>query len=211
MNSKVNHLLDEHQIDSEKVGYVVQQYIDRPHLVEDLKYDLRIYVFLYGVNPLRIYLHKMAFARFCTEPYHKPNNSNIDNCFMHLTNYAINKFSENYQDCGDDDGDEGHKRSLGAILQILQEQGCDSDAFMDEVKDIIVKTCITGQPELSHLYRSCQPECLDNSMCFQILGFDILIDRQFKPYLLEVNSSPSFGTDSSLDYKIKKNVVADAF
>jgi D-alanine-D-alanine ligase-like ATP-grasp enzyme len=48
-------------------------------------------------------------------------------------------------------------------------------------------------------------------MCFQILGFDILIDKAFKPYLLEVNCSPSFGTDSSLDYKIKKNVVADAF
>lgn len=66
---KVNKLLEEHKIDSEKVSYVVQQYIDRPHLIEDLKYDLRIYVMLYGVNPLRIYLHKKAFARFCTEPY----------------------------------------------------------------------------------------------------------------------------------------------
>jgi tubulin polyglutamylase TTLL6/13 len=56
-------------MDTDRIGYVVQQYIDRPHLVEDLKYDLRIYVMLYGVNPLRIYLHKMAFARFCTETY----------------------------------------------------------------------------------------------------------------------------------------------
>jgi len=39
----------------------------------------------------------------------------------------------------------------------------------------------------------------------------VLIDRKFKPYLLEVNCSPSFGTDTSLDYKIKKNVIADAF
>jgi len=36
---------------------------------------------------------------------------------MHLTNYAINKFSENYQDCEDEEGEDGgHKRSLGAIL-----------------------------------------------------------------------------------------------
>ena len=48
-------------------------------------------------------------------------------------------------------------------------------------------------------------------MCFQILGFDLLIDKKFKPWLLEVNASPSFATDSSLDYKIKKNVLADAF
>lgn len=52
---------------------------------------------------------------------------------------------------------------------------------------------------------------MDNSMAFQILGFDVLIDSKFKPYLLEVNCSPSFGTDSSLDYKIKKNVISDAF
>jgi len=48
-------------------------------------------------------------------------------------------------------------------------------------------------------------------MCFQILGFDFLIDKFFKPYLLEVNCSPSFSTDSSLDYKIKKSVISDAF
>ena len=78
------------------IGYVVQQYIDRPHLIDELKYDLRLYVFLYGVSPLRIYLHQMAFARFCTEPYEKPNRKNMENTYMHLTNYAINKFSENY-------------------------------------------------------------------------------------------------------------------
>jgi tubulin polyglutamylase TTLL6/13 len=48
-------------------------------------------------------------------------------------------------------------------------------------------------------------------MCFQILGFDILLDKYYKPYLLEVNCSPSFATDSALDYKIKKNVIGDAF
>ena len=48
-------------------------------------------------------------------------------------------------------------------------------------------------------------------MCFQILGFDILIDQSCKPWLLEVNQSPSFSTDSPLDYLIKKHVLGDAF
>jgi tubulin polyglutamylase TTLL6/13 len=58
----------------------------------------------------------MAFARFCTEPYTKPNRHNMDNLYMHLTNYAINKYAEGYED--GDEGAEGcgHKRSLGAIL-----------------------------------------------------------------------------------------------
>ena len=38
----------------------------------------------------------MAFARFCTEHYQKPTRSNMDNLYMHLTNYAINKFSDEY-------------------------------------------------------------------------------------------------------------------
>lgn len=75
-------------------------------------------MFLYGVNPLRIYLHQAAFARFCTESYRKPTKHNMDNVHMHLTNYAINKHSENYEEGGEDD-DEGHKRSLGAILKVL--------------------------------------------------------------------------------------------
>lgn len=47
-------------------------------------------------------------------------------------------------------------------------------------------------------------------MCFEVLGFDIYIDDQLKPYVLEVNHTPSFATDSVLDAKIKKNVIKDA-
>ena len=62
---------------------------------------------------------------------------------------------------------------------------------------------------LAHTYRSCQPEDLDNSMCFEVLGFDIFLDDKLKPWILEVNHSPSFTTDSPLDFKIKKNLVTD--
>ena len=41
------------------------------------------------------------------------------------------------------------------------------------------------------------------SNCFELLGFDVLIDQDLKPWLLEVNLSPSMNTDSALDIKIK--------
>jgi tubulin polyglutamylase TTLL6/13 len=190
---------------------VVQHYLDKPHLVDDLKYDFRLYVLVYGVDPLRIYLHSMAFARFCTTPYQKPSRANLSNIYMHLTNYAINKFASEYKECDDESGDQGHKRSLGAILKILEAEGCDTQTLMLKIKDSIIKTVVAAQPQLAHLYKICQPDCLDGSMAFQVLGFDVLLDHKYNPYLIEVNCSPSFATDSSLDYKIKKTVIADTF
>jgi hypothetical protein len=76
---------------------VVQEYLDKPHLVDELKYDLRIYVFVYGINPMRIFLHDKGLARFATEPYVAPRSSNLDNMYMHLTNYAINKNNEAFK------------------------------------------------------------------------------------------------------------------
>jgi tubulin polyglutamylase TTLL5 len=47
--------------------------------------------------------------------------------------------------------------------------------------------------------------------CFELFGFDILIDQTLKPWLLEVNLSPSLNTDSPLDLKVKGNLIADLF
>jgi len=51
---------------------------------------------------------------------------------------------------------------------------------------------------------------LKGSRCFAILGFDIMIDSKIKPYLIEVNHLPSFGTDSPLDNDIKSKVIHQA-
>lgn len=47
--------------------------------------------------------------------------------------------------------------------------------------------------------------------CFELFGFDILLDSDLKPWLLEVNLSPSMAADSPLDWNIKSNVITDTF
>ena len=76
---------------------VAQLYIDKPYLIDNLKFDLRIYVLLYGINPLKIYVFEDGLARFATTPYRAPEQSNLNDMFMHLTNYAINKNAANYK------------------------------------------------------------------------------------------------------------------
>ena len=84
--------------------------------------------------------------------------------------------------------------------------------FMVEMQDIIVKTLIVAQPSVQHSYQACRPgtALLSSCQCFEILGFDILLDENLRPWLLEVNRSPSFGTDSKLDLEIKQGVLRDA-
>ena len=48
-------------------------------------------------------------------------------------------------------------------------------------------------------------------MCFQILGFDILLDKNLKPWLIEVNSSPSYNMDAAIDRNVKMNLIKDTF
>lgn len=68
----------------------------KPYLIDGYKFDLRLYVMLCGVNPLRIFIYKEGLARFATVPYESPTPTNLENLFMHLTNYAINKESQDF-------------------------------------------------------------------------------------------------------------------
>jgi len=76
---------------------------------------------------------------------------------------------------------------------------------------MIVKTLISCQQDLVHHYRTSQPSDLYSNMCFEILGFDIIIDKVGKPWLLEVNHAPSFNIDTALDQNVKRNLLFDTF
>ena len=82
----------------------------------------------------------------------------MKNLYMHLTNYAINKFNSKFQQNEEDEEEEeeaGHKRSLKAILKIVKKEGHDPEKLWNSIKDIVVKTMAIGQPYLAHLYKSC--------------------------------------------------------
>lgn len=166
---------------------------------------------VYGVDPLRIYLYKEGLVRFATSPYSAPSKRNMNDLFMHLTNYAINKNSDDFIFNEEGMDDVGHKRSLSAVLKQLEDEGNDPNLIMNRISDLIIKTIITCQPSIAHAYKTLQPDNLDNSMIFEILGFDVLLDHKCRPWLLEVNSSPSFATDTPLDRKIKKGLITDTF
>ena len=126
-------LVNSHEEVSPNDHYVVEQYIKKPLLIDDLKFDCRIYVLVTSVDPLRIYLHEEGLARFSTEIYQQPSKKNLSNLFMHLTNYAINSANKAVfqQNQGLDEDDQGHKRSFTSILEHIKNEFEDGEAKRD--------------------------------------------------------------------------------
>ena len=93
---------------------------------------------------MRIHFYKEGLCRLATCEYRSPNQTNLDNLYMHLTNYAINKFSSNYiQNKGSEKDDLGHKRSLTFALKYIEQMGFDSAKVLLDIKATIIKTICT--------------------------------------------------------------------
>ncbi|XP_053128389.1 tubulin polyglutamylase TTLL13 isoform X2 [Hemicordylus capensis] len=185
---------------------ICQQYVTKPFLIDGFKFDMRIYVLVTSCDPLRIFVYEEGLARFATMRYIEPSSNNLEDICMHLTNYAINKHNENFVR----DDNTGSKRKLSTLNVWLREHNYDTAELWRDIEDIIIKTLIAAHPVLRHNYRTCFPNHISGCACFEILGFDILLDRKLKPLLLEVNHSPSFTTDSRLDREVKDALLSDA-
>eukprot|EP01047_Picozoa_sp_COSAG01_P047838 COSAG01_NODE_4606_length_4884_cov_3.073981_7_plen_193_part_00 len=70
---------------------VVQRYLPRPMLLDGLKFDLRIYVLVLSLAPLRVFVCREGLVRVCTQPYEQPSRRNSHKLSAHLTNYSVNK------------------------------------------------------------------------------------------------------------------------
>jgi hypothetical protein len=174
-------------------------------LINGHKFDLRTYALITSYEPLKIYVFQEGLARFASEVYTTKIDKN--NKYMHLTNYAINKNNENfvYNENSEQD-DVGFKWSLGAFCAHLEKAGIDMDLLWSRIYDLIIKTILSGE---HHVMNAMKKMNVGRSNCFQLLGFDVLVDSDLKPWVLEVNLSPSLVTDSPLDHSIKATLLKD--
>ncbi|NXX48238.1 TTLL5 polyglutamylase, partial [Tricholaema leucomelas] len=187
---------------------LVSRYISNPLLIDDFKFDVRLYVLVTSYDPLVIYLYEEGLARFATVRYDQASK-NIKNQFMHLTNYSVNKKSGDYVSCDDPDvEDYGNKWSMSAMLRYLKQEGRDTSALMANVEDLIIKTVVSAELAIA---TACKTFLSHRGSCFELYGFDVLIDDTLKPWLLEVNLSPSLACDAPLDLKIKASMLSDMF
>ncbi|XP_020485695.1 tubulin polyglutamylase TTLL5 isoform X1 [Labrus bergylta] len=185
---------------------LVSRYINNPLLIDEFKFDVRLYVLVTSYDPLLIYVYEEGLARFATVKYDR-TAKNIKNTFMHLTNYSLNKKSSDYVSCDDPEvEDYGNKWSMSAVLRYLKQEGKDTTLLMRQVEDLIIKAVLSAELQIA---TACKMFVPHKTNCFELYGFDVLIDSNLKPWLLEVNLSPSLACDAPLDLKIKASMIAD--
>jgi len=187
---------------------LVCKYISNPLLVDGFKFDLRLYVGVTCFDPVRVYLYEEGLTRFATVKYDR-TGKNIKNVCMHLTNYSVNKKNADFVRCPDPEVEDfGNKWSMSAMLRYLKQLGKDTTALMMRIEDVVIKTILAGE---LHIASACKMFMPYSGNCFEIYGFDILVDENLRPWLLEVNLSPSLACDSPLDLKIKSHLISDMF
>lgn len=202
----------------------MSKYVSKPHLIRGFKYDLRLYVLVTSYDPVKIYLFKDGLVRLATVPY-STSKASLKQRFVHLTNYSVNKKAESYvknlnspskvaKGAGTEDGDAPaeecvtteSKLSLQQLRQEYQKMGVDYNEVFSKIKDLLIKTVFSAEQPILQ----CMGGNKNKNACFEVYGFDVLIDAKLRPWLLEVNVSPSLSSSSPLDKQIKTTLLSDS-
>ena len=203
-------IVDSQQRIKPKEGMLVSRYIMCPHLINGLKYDLRVYVFVTSFNPLTVYIYNDGLVRFATEKYSLDSES-INQKFVHLTNFSINKrntskFVQNNE--SDDEREvDSSKWNFSQLESAFEKLGLNYGSIFMQIKQIVMKTLISVESSINNNLE--KNHSIRNS-CFELYGFDVILDSNLKPWVLEVNVLPSLSSSSVFDKRIKTMLVCDA-
>jgi tubulin polyglutamylase TTLL4 len=182
---------------------IVQKYIERPLLINGSKFDLRLYVVVTSINPLRVYMHTDGLARFASVKYSEKADT-LNDRYMHLTNYSINKLSQNYAKNEDANACKGHKWTVKSLWTYLAAQGINTTRLWGALRNLVLRTVLAGE---GPIYAMAKLNMNSNYNCYELFGIDVILDSELVPWLLEVNISPSLHSASPLDMHVKGPLV----
>lgn len=186
---------------------VVQRYIERPLCLKGYKFDLRLYVLVTSFKPLEAFIYRDGFARVSTHQY-SLDPEDTENKFIHLTNSSIQcqntdgPSKDSPLQAGEDEEDTGGTKislqGTNGLWRRLAEFGIDIPALWQSICLLVIKSLVVVDDKMVH-----QP------CCFELFGYDVLVDSELRPWLLEVNASPSLARTNALDVRVKNAMIRD--
>ena len=175
---------------------VVQKYIEKPLCYYGRKCDMRIWVLL--TQGLKVYIYKEGHLKTCSEKY---DLNNKKDAFVHITNYSFQKHSLNFQKF-----ELGNEVPFYDFQKYLDKEFKDNKIdvkknIMEQVKYIVGLTMKSVKEKINKKNRN---------FCFEIFGYDFMMDINFNVYLLEINTNPGLEISSPWIKAIVPRMIDDA-
>ena len=165
--------------------WLVQRYLDRPHLIDGRKYTLRWYVLITALDPLTVWVFDDGFTKLASRPFSIEPGALTDP-FRHLTNPGVQALNAEVQTSADN-------LTRPAYAELLRAKGADPEALFARIERLIAATVGAARDELA---RSTWRATNNPSSCFELLGLDVLVDADLRPWVLECNLNPSLSVEA---------------
>ncbi len=185
---------------------IVQRYIANPHLLDGYKYSLRFYVAIVSTDPLIAYVFDGGFTKFASRPF-SLDPADLSDRFRHLTNPDI------LRDDPEATGVSTRNTTHHTYRARLASMGLDAEKLWRDIRRVLAATVAAALPRLRGAESAFNGSGRGQ---FELLGIDVTVDAQLRPWLLECNLSPSLSveasdeTDASREESdIKTRVIAD--
>ncbi|EAS03760.2 tubulin-tyrosine ligase family protein (macronuclear) [Tetrahymena thermophila SB210] len=175
---------------------IIQKYLENPLLITNRKFDMRIWVLI--DQDLQYYVFKEGYIRLSSEIYNL-DSQNLNNIFIHLTNNAVQKTSQNYGKY-----ENGNIISYKQMKDILSEQkpNISFDQILNQIKQCIMYSMTAAEKKLTKRV---------NNNTFEIFGYDFMVDQQGEVSLIEINSNPCLEESNQLLSTLIPRMLNDAF
>jgi len=177
---------------------VAQKYIERPLLVLKRKFDIRQYVLATGWDPLGVWFYDICYVRFCSQDFSLVSFSNR---FMHLSNNSVQKKAKKAKAATASHPIEGNMWSSTQFEEHLTATTGDPDSW---------KRIQTGMKRIAVASLKCVQGTVEHRKAsMELFGYDFMVDEDLKPWLIEVNCSPTMEHSTPITTSICKDVMED--
>ena len=172
---------------------IVQKYLDNPLLYKKRKFDIRCYVLV--DSNLNVFFCREGHLKSSSEFY----DINTKNKFIHITNHSLQKKSAKFEQY-----EYGNEMSYADFKKFMEEEEIPIEKFNKMIEDMKILVKISFKSVGNKLIK------VNPVLCFEIFGYDFILDSDFRPWILEINNNPGLGISSPVIQRLIPRMFDDA-